>query len=158
MKRKLAIALLLLCISLPLPSYTDQMEQQERVTSIAIEWGPTFGLLSEMKQTAYILDIDKEKLTVREKIANTDEWILEKEHLVTSELVSKILQTMQLYDFFTLPLYIDTGVMDGDITMITVITANHEYTVSGLNANEYGPETFREIWRTMMLICSETFG
>lgn len=153
MFRKFVVVLLLLCMQVPSWSYADQA-----ILSIAIEWTPSYGTLSEMNQTICMLSISKQRLIVQEKRSATGELLSEKDRTVTPEIVQLVLQTMQRNDFFTLPQYIETGVMDGCITMITVVTDTCEYTVSGLNANEYGPEAFRQIWQVMMMAYAEGKG
>lgn len=152
MIRRIAVILLLLCMPVYSSSYA------ESISSITIAWTPSYDSLSEMKQTAYMLSVPNRRLTVQEKRSATGEMIYEQNHTVTPEIVRYVLQTMQRYDFFALPLYIETGIMDGYVTVITVITDASEYTVSGVNANEYGPEAFQQIWQAIMMVYSEAKG
>ena len=88
------------------------------IDTIVLTISPSFGMEGEMNDTVWNLDPDAELIALFHE-----------------------------HGFFDLPEYLDTGVMDGHFTWITICFKNGQSKrVGGLVAEEFGPEDFIAIY------------
>lgn len=118
-------------------------ESIEQIDSIVLTVAPSFGLNDEL--TNNVASIRPGTGTVLiETIRQKDDAVQEQKFFRTQQDdVIALVSSLYEHDFFSMPEYLETDVMDGSFTWVTINMKNGESKrTGGLLAEEFGPDRF----------------
>ena len=118
-------------------------EAANAVDSIVLTIHPVYGVLDELIDT--VITIRPEARTIHAQAVRQMDGAVEGEALLIPERedLAALALALGQHGFFDMDDYLETGVMDGHFTWVTVNLQNGETTtVGGLVAEKYGPEGF----------------
>ena len=126
------------------------IEDAELIDSIVLTIAPSFGQIDELTNSVTI--IRPNIGTVRKQTTRQQDDTIQGQQLFVaqSEDLSALASSLFKHGFFDMPEYLETGIMDGDFTWITVtLRSGESKRVGGLLAEEYGPEDFIAIYNAI---------
>ena len=136
----LITVILLITFTIPAVAYSISVDE---IDSIVLTIAPTFGLLDELTDTVAILRPGQLSIAVQSVRQHNGDILDETLFAAQEEDFSALLLVLNSVDLLSMPEYIDTGVLDGHFTRITVNWRNGDsMSVYGINAEEFGPEGF----------------
>ncbi|MDR3051648.1 MAG: hypothetical protein LBU67_07990 [Oscillospiraceae bacterium] len=137
-----AAVLCLFAFSVSAQAYVPA-EGPGEIDSIVLTITPSFGLIDELTENLAIIRPNEGTVLMQTLRKQDDAVQKEKLFLTHVEDVDTLVASLYEQDFFNMPEYLETGVMDGDFTWITVNMKNGESKrAGGLVAKEYGPKGF----------------
>ena len=161
MRRNFFISLMttvVLLLSLVIPVMAHSISADE-IDSIVLTLAPTFGLLDEMTDTVVILRPGQLSIAVQNVRQHNGDILDVALFAAQREDIDALLLVLNSVDFLSMPEYIDTGVLDGHFTRITLNWRNGEsVSVYGIEAEEFGPEGFIAICDSIGQILENSYA
>jgi len=138
----IAIILLLLGFGLPAQAYIPVGDMSE-IDSIVLTVAPSYGSIEELTNSVTVIRPTIGTVRVQTIWQKDDTVQHQQLFIAQSEDVAALVSSLYEHDFFGMPEYFETDVLDGDFTWITVnLRGGESKRAGGLLAEEYGPEGF----------------
>ena len=139
-------------------------EKEGMIDSIVLIVAPSFGSIDELINNVVTIHPDSATVLMQ-TIWQKDDTVQEQQLFVAqNEDLTALVSLLYEHDFFNMPEYLETGILDGDFTWITVtVRSGESKRVGGLLATEYGPEDFIAICNAidqalLNIVEYETYG
>ena len=150
MRRNFFISLMLivlLLVTLAMPAAGHGAEANpisvDEIDSIVLTLAPTFGLLDELIDTVAILRPGQLSIAVRYIRQHSGDILDETLFAAQREDYNTLLLLLNSVDFLSMPEYIETHVLDGHFTSITINWRDGgSKSVGGIEAEDFGTEDF----------------
>ena len=131
-------------------AYSHAQTNTDMIETIQVTVSPSYGDINELRETTATITPVTLSLMAEERMMLDGTVTNRLEGSVAEEDVGRITAALNENDFFSLPESLDTGVLDGHFTWITIqMTDGSTFKTGGLVAEEYGPQSFINVYQVI---------
>lgn len=125
-----------------------------QIETITLRVSPVFGALDELEDIVITLQMDS-RIIAAQQVRQHDGVVTDRENLIaTKDALAALADMLAQSGFYSLPDYIETDVLDGHMTSITVRDKDGQtFTSSGLVAETNGPAAFGAVYAAIGKVC-----